>query len=197
MKKKFRMPLSRKQYVVYSLAEGWQPCPAVPTDAQLLWADQDVVARLFRQDSKLKRRFMAFLHRGCWGVFHVLEGQWVSYAWITTAGEPGPAHMPNAPERSSYWIFHCGTKECHRGRGFYKRSLNVLALAARQENSAATLFIDTEIDNLPSRKAIVSVGFEPYGFVNSWTLTVPKLKSWTLSRWQECQRLPADECRAA
>jgi RimJ/RimL family protein N-acetyltransferase len=197
MEFKRRSPLKREQYAVYRLGKRWKSDPLTTRDAQSVWATQDAVAGLFRQESHLERRFQEFLNRDCWGVFQVLDNQWASYAWMTTAGHPGPAHMPAASQSASFWIFHCRTKQAYQGQGLYKRSLRMLARAARQHLPEAALYIDTEVDNLPSRKAIVSVGFEPYGLVNTWTLTVPRLKSWTFARWHQRQPPSTAESRAA
>lgn len=194
LRKRRYAPLKRQKYAVYSLPANWEYPVRNSGIGESLWATPQVIEELFASDSKLKRRFLGFLRRDCCGVIHHLGGEWLSYAWMTKRGRNGPVHMPQPPEEDYCWIFHCGTKPAFRGQGLYKQSLFMLAVQAR---GCSKLLIDTEVDNLSSRAAIVSVGFQPYGLVSTWTLAVPKIKSWNFAKWQQNQTLSGMECRAA
>lgn len=194
MRSRLHLPISCRDYIVYSLRDGCKTSIESSASAETMWADSHTTTHLFSGDGKLQRRFLGFLESDCLGVFQVIDGEWVSYAWMTKAGSPGPQHMPSPPNSDSCWIFHCGTKVGFRGRGLYKRSLRLLAM---QAEGCGELLIDTEVDNQPSRRAIVSVGFQPYRLVRSWTWTVPRIKSWTFAKWQNGQQLPAMDQAAA
>ena len=194
MKLRRLLPMKYRDYMVYTHSGVSGPESAVGEEFQAYWADSEVVQNLFSKESKLRKRFLGFLEHNCIGVFQARGNEWVSYAWMTRMGDPSPCHMPNPPFSNSSWIFHCGTKASYRGRGLYKNSLRLLAM---QSQGCRELLIDTEVDNLPSRRAIVSVGFQPYRLVRTWTWSVPRLKSWTFAKWHEGHELPLIDKQAA
>lgn len=185
------LPLKCNQHLVYSLPADWAPRPLAETDAETVWADRDTVNTLFRHDHKRRVQFLGFLKQGGQGVFHRVADEWVNYAWTTMPDRPRPYYIPLALRKNAYWIFHCGTREAFRGRGLYQRSLILLAHWARQNTPAAKVFVETVSGNIPSQRGILSAGFRPHGVAKAWTLTMPKIKSWTRATWQVDQPHPA------
>ena len=182
-------PLRWNEYLVYAhrtteraIGEGGAPL-------EWIWADAANVEYLFRRDAKLRQRFRDFLSAGYVGLFSVDADRWVSYAWMTTPQNPVPPHLPPCVRRPAAWIFHCRTHESYRGRGIYKHSLAVLASHARA--AGVDLYIDTHADNLPSRGAIVQVGFAPRGVVRVWSLRLPGWKTWNWGHWHTAQDHPS------
>lgn len=87
-------------------------------------------------------------------------GEVVCYLWLTT-GKTAPLFLNTeliVPSDIVY-IWDCRTVESHQGRGYYTRGL----LAARAvAGGARQLQILVEPANLPSQKAILRSGFEPF-----------------------------------
>jgi GNAT superfamily N-acetyltransferase len=190
MKHKLPLPVKCNRHLIYSLPADWIQRTLNSTEVELTWADYSTVDRLFRRERKLRARFHGFLRRRCIGLFQCISGGWVTYAWTSMPGRRGPDHMPVTSREKAYWIFHCGTRESFRGRGLYQQSLQVLAERARQECAGTDVFIDTQTNNLPSRRAILSVGFQPLGMAKSWTLSMPRVIAWTYASWQKDQPHP-------
>jgi hypothetical protein len=176
-------PIRRKNYLVYSLPLDWQPRACCAMDADVCWADSESIEQLFGNDSVLRHRFLEMHRRGYLGLFQCLRGQWVGYAWATRPEHNGPDHLRLYGTLPSYWIHHCGTRESYRGRGLYKRSLNLLADHIRRGDANAPVLIDTTSDNLPARAAIAATGFGQHGIARTWNLTVARGRSWSHAKW--------------
>jgi len=188
-------PVRWNEYLVYGASQTVDLVGMGRSQLQWIWADRACVEQFFRDDVKLRQRFQGFLSVGHVGLFSVDTRGWVSYAWMTTPQNPVPPHLPPCVRRRSAWIFHCRTLESYRGRGIYKHSLSLLG----QHASAAglDLYIDTQADNLPSRNAIVQVGFSPHGVARVWSLRVPGWKTYNWGHWQTTQAHPSvGECGA-
>ena len=145
---------------------------------------REKIACIFGKDKILQNRFLEFWAKGFKGITWGKENEWISYAWMSLPETFGPPHLPRHIQRLPvYWIFYCRTKEEYRGRGLYKASLSILCHWARERDPKAEIYIDTEPDNLPSRKAVEDVGFLPAGIITTWTLNLPKLR-WIIIRGQ-------------
>jgi RimJ/RimL family protein N-acetyltransferase len=135
-------------------------------------------------EQPLKTTFLKFLKKEFYGVLILENSNWVAYGWISRPSTLGPIHLPSEIQRLKvFWIFYCHTKESFRGRGLYKRVLKLLMQQALNESKDAEIYIDTQRDNIAARKAIVSVGFEPKGIINTYKFGIPKLKSWNWGKW--------------
>jgi len=142
------------------------------------WLDQEAVRFFFPQEKRLQKVFKGFLTNGFVGIVWHHKGNWVSYAWMSLPETDGPPHLPRyIRQLPVYWIFYCRTKEEYGGQGLYKASLSILCNWARKRDPKAEVYIDTEPSNVPSRKAIETVGFIPAGIISVWTLGLPKLGS--------------------
>lgn len=131
------------------------PLAATP-DWEAIEHFDDPVFQAKRRHEHFRRRLAAG-HR-CFGYRDA--GEVVCYLWLTT-GKTAPLFMNTeliVPPDEIY-IWDCRTIESHQGRGYYTRGL----LAARAyAGGARQVRILTERANLPSQKAILRSGFEPF-----------------------------------
>lgn len=135
-------------------------------------------------EEPLKTTFLQFLKKDFYGVLILENSNWVAYGWMSCPSTLGPIHLSSQIQRLNvFWIFYCHTKESFRGQGLYKRILKLLIQQAFRESKEAEIYIDTQGNNIAARKAIVSVGFEPKGIINTYKLGIPKLKSWNVGKW--------------
>lgn len=145
-----------------------RPCNVAAVGAQLSRGldvevgelDEAMIARFFPTPER--GPFLEWHRTGFRGLVLSGRGEWIAYGWLATP-DSGPApHLPRwAGNR--FWIFNCHTRVERRGQGYYGALLvELVALAADLGCApAGTVFIDTESDNLPGRRAIERVGFEP------------------------------------
>jgi GNAT superfamily N-acetyltransferase len=181
-------PFCRNSYLVYVL-RGPQGSPSFQT-AGLTWvtADATNIDFLFRHDRHLRNRFQGFISAGNRGLFCIDRGEWVGYAWMTTVRKAAPPHLPISVPTSAAWVFHCRTRASHQGRGIYKNSLTRFAEEA--EALGLDLYIDTQPDNLPSRRAIVQVGFAALGVVQVCSIRFPGWQLWAKATWNRAHPHP-------
>ena len=169
--------------VAYRLPEEWNK-PLYHFDKEIKELDtREKIAQIFKED-RLSKTFCQFWAKGFQGIAWCNGSSWISYAWMSLPETYGPPHLPQDIQRLPvYWIFYCRTKEEYRGRGFFRASICLFCDRARERDPKAEVYIDTEPDNLPSRKAIQAVGFVPAGMISTWSLRFPKLGSFII-KWQ-------------
>jgi len=156
---------------------------------QRIWLDEEAINVLFAQEEKLRNVFKKFLKNRFIGLAWHSNSEWVSYAWMSTPETLGPIHLPRGIQRLPiYWIFYCRTKVKYQGKGLFKASLTLLVHWVRERDPQAEIYIDTEEGNIPSRRAIKTVGFTPRGIITTWSLRLPKLSLVLWGRWD--QNLP-------
>jgi len=149
-----------------------------------MWLNEHAVDLFWVTGDKLSTVFKKFLTKGFVGIVWHNKTTWASYAWMSLPETDGPIHMMRSIRNLPvYWIFYCRTSNEYQGLGLYKASLNLLARWARERKPVADVYIDTEIDNIPSRRAIGSVGFLPNGIVTTWTLRVPRQECLIWGHW--------------
>jgi GNAT superfamily N-acetyltransferase len=196
------MNLLPRRYVIYCLepevpvAYGFD----LPGLAIKPFEAADIPA-FFAGDEIRTRTFRDFLRKGYQGVL-VHDGPlWAGYGWITTPQTPAPPHLPPWFRRAHpYWLFYAHTREVYRGRGIQKamlrRRLQVLASPEGRRHSA---YADTRTSNVPSRRALLALGFQPAGTMVR--LDVPLLPSCSLCWWDRHLAHPplagaaVEECR--
>lgn len=176
-----------KQYLVYELPSDWQPLPQhlqFPSPVVAQCADRDVIERLFSAEPSRRNTFLRFLEGNSIGLICSIRERWVAYAWISPPGVPWPDHLPRAVRATpAYWIHYCRTRDDYRGQGLYKRSIAVIAGYTRHQDPQARVLIDTGAENLPSRRAVLAVGFNPRGVIRTYRVWVPKLGSLIWGAW--------------
>jgi RimJ/RimL family protein N-acetyltransferase len=141
----------------------------------------------------LVNQFLGFLDEGFAGVMLVRDGQWASYGWFSKPGSPGPQHLPwSVRHEAACWVFYCHTRESLRGRGCFGRLLSQLVAKVEREKLAPAIYIDTRLDNVASRRAILRLGFEPFGVMTTRQLWLPRIGSVVVSSsWQQQREHPA------
>lgn len=178
--------LTRKEWIVFRLPEDWKyPDSFLGERLEWAWANENILDLFFSMDRARIRIFKKFLLRRFVGIISSCQGQWASYAWMKHPESIGPAHLPrNVKKLPVYWIFYCRTHELYQSKRIYKQSLCNLAEWARKRNSKADIYIDTELNNVSSRKAILAVGFKPCGVIRTLSIVFPKLGHITFGDWK-------------
>lgn len=175
---------SRRCFVVYQLPSIWHRNSDISYKCSFL--DQNRVQYFFRNDSVRVKTFRRFLSQGFRGIVWYVSDEWISYAWISSPETLGPLHLPHWIRKLPvYWIFYCRTREEYQGQGLFKASIILLAQWARNREPDAEVYIDTSPDNIPSRRAINSVGFVPAGIITTWTLNLPKVHLILSGKWDK------------
>ncbi|HUO29419.1 MAG TPA: hypothetical protein VMU80_09390 [Bryobacteraceae bacterium] len=127
------------------------------------------VRRLFHDDATRSRKFLQFLHSGCFGYFLERDGQWITYGWSTQPESMRPPHLPPwVADLEAYWIFYCHTRDEFRCQGHYKRLLARLAAGAYERTANPLVLCDALPDNLASRRAVLHAGFAPKGILTTY-----------------------------
>lgn len=178
--------LMRRCSVVYQLPLNWDYSEDIPSEFKHVILNQDQVRHFFRREPTREKTFGKFLIQGFRGITWYTSSEWISYAWISTPETLGPPHLPYWIRKLPvYWIFYCRTKEQYQGRGLYKASISLLARWAREKAPNAPVYIDTALDNIPSRRAIKSVGFLPAGIITTLELKLPKVSYVLWGKWDK------------
>ena len=179
--------LTLQHLVSYRLPGYWRQSDEISVNFSYTVLEKDrEIDRLFRSDKGKRKVFTQFVLQGFIGIVWYKSNEWISYAWMSTPETFGPPHLPRWIKRLPiYWIFYCRTKEQYQGRGLYKASLNLLAQWVRERNPSAQIYIDTSPDNIPSRKAIESVGFVPAGTISILNLRLPKISLVLWGKWDK------------
>lgn len=150
--------------------------------------DETVRERYFGKDVSRKKVFARFAEQGSMGLLLHTPHEWVTYAWMARPSGPQPPHLPRQA-RGYFWIFWCHTHENFRRQGHYQRALRLLLAAAADEvgHQRPPVYIDTNQNNEPSRRAIARTGFAPYGQMQAVTLPrIPPFKG----QWSRNQPHP-------
>ena len=169
--------IRRRKFLVYSLP-GTKPClQTCPPGFEVERLTPRAVETLFRAEESLRTAFLKFLEQGFLGLVWHEKGEWASYAWVAPSRSRGVPHLPAAVRKLGYpWVFYCQTREAHQRKGLFRASLGMLAAWVREDEPRAEVFIDTEMDNLPSRRAILDAGFVPHGVVTTVSVAIPRVR---------------------
>ena len=172
-----RSPVRRRVSLVYRLPAQAALIRKTSLLADWTIATPAVIQVMMAQDTRRGALMLHYLKQGYTGVILHLDLEWAAYGWLRRPYDPPPPHLPQGygPE-SAQWIFNCRTREPFRNRGLYKETLYLLAGLAWETPGAAPLYIDTHPANVPSRRAIHSVGFEPSGVLTNWIVRLPGIR---------------------
>ncbi len=110
------------------------------------------------RNKEVINRFEEFIARGERGFFVLYNGEVVAHGWlIFNPSQPRKVcDYFNLPAASGF-IHYCYVDTRFRGKGIYKYLLSEMS-NYYYENSEGTLYIDTNINNLPAQRAILSTG---------------------------------------
>jgi len=181
---KIKKVIQINKYMVFKLPSSWE-VPRLP-DFNLLKCEEaspELIVMLFKDDSGRSKLFLKFVKSGMKGIIHYDVDKWVSYAWMSCPGTPGPSHLPFVNRLKVYWIHYCRTQEGFQNQGLYKRSLIKLCEMARKVDPFSEVYVDTKNDNLPSIRAIQKVGFKSDGFIETLRISIPRFSFVILKRW--------------
>ena len=187
------MFVNYKTLAVYQLeqVEHWNDTLSIPSGLQWAYATTDSVKEFFGDDPKRKRTFLQFLDKDYCGIIVNDGAQWVNYGWISKPNTLGPPHLPRSIQRNPvYWLFYQHTRVEYRGRGYYKMALKIQITCVREQNPVANLYIDARVDNVASRRGIISVGFRPRGLIYASQIRIPKIKPWVWGYWDTDAKHP-------
>lgn len=172
------MRLLPRRYVIYCLepeVEVTGPLTLPGLNSKPFEASD--LATYFEGDELRLSTFESFLSQGFQGVL-VHDGPlWAGYGWVTGPDGPCPPHLP-AWIRASHprWLFYAHTREGYRGRGIQKAMVRQrLQLITPPEGRSGRVYADTWQGNIPSRRALTSVGFQPAGTMVQFELSMPFL----------------------
>jgi GNAT superfamily N-acetyltransferase len=185
-----RSPVRRRVALVYRLPPGWHP-RTVTSELSCTALDEDSVARFFAGDQLRREQFLAYLRSGCSGVVLSDDSGWVAYGWLARTRACAPPHLGDLLRGiEAYWLFNFRTKYSHRGRGYFKETLNWLAGEARRSAADAQVFVDAHPRNYSSRRGILASGFEPAGVATINIVGIPRLRWWKWGAWSENHEHP-------
>jgi len=174
----------KRDLLTYSWPGGSVGEVLVPDGLQFTQATEDIINSSFANDPSREKTFKRFVHAGYCGYILHNESEWVNYGWMSPPGVFGPPHLPDELKKiDCYWLFYQHTKKEYRGRGYYKLSLKLQLCSIMSDECIHPTFIDTTLDNIASRRGILTVGFEPKGIIHTREVHIPKVKSWIWGYW--------------
>ena len=154
------------------------PTPFPPDERpefEYLVCDEELLERYFADDERLKQRFTKWMNEGSVGAVVVGDGEWASYVWLRTPDAPPPLGLPGNAAGKEYWLYYSYTKVNFRGKGLYKRAMAFLMNEAFKRDPQPAIYGIISPINIPPRKALRSLRFEPAGVLTIYSLWIPKL----------------------
>ncbi|NVN92182.1 MAG: GNAT family N-acetyltransferase [Desulfuromonadales bacterium] len=137
-----------------------------------------IIDKYFKDNTVLSTIFKNYLHQGASGIVLHDGENWMSYGMISMPGCKQPPQLPYSVKKlNCCWIFYCHTNNKYRGRGLYKKLLKHIDEYIHDMfgEHCPDIFIDTQVDNIPARRAILSSGFRPVGIFYVLYLWIPKI----------------------
>jgi GNAT superfamily N-acetyltransferase len=174
------MNLLPRRYAVYRLlSQARRPAPVA--DLTLAPFSAAEVDRYFGEQGRLAMEFHWFLEQGFLGVLMLDGPRWAGYGWITCRHSPAPPHLaPWIPRSCPDWLFYVHTRERYRGRGVQKAVMAALTVIPER---SGLVYGEVRIGNTPSRRAFLSLGFEPAGTLLRLQLPIPILGARQICWW--------------
>ncbi len=177
--------IERACYLVYRYTGQCPSMVGSARDIDWTFLRERYVSLFFHGDKKRERVFRKFVRKDFIGLVLHRGDEWITYAWMSTPTSPPPVHLPAwVAKLGANWVFYCSTKPQYRNQGYYKLAMRLLVEQAFQLEPDPTVYIDTDASNIPSRRAILSVGFQPAGVLQCTRYGVPGIGYLTLGKWQ-------------
>ncbi len=183
--------IRKKRLLVYRLSTGdLCSAPKLLPGFRCSEASQQSIGTLFENDPVRRKVFLEFLNKGYYGVILHQGAEWVSYGWMSTPATVGPPHLPLCvKERHAWWLFYGHTKMKFRGLGLHKLTM-WLRIRYSTDHGSDCVYTDTTAANIPSRRGILSLGFQADGIVDTYTFRIPRVKSWVWGSWDPDAKHP-------
>ena len=121
---------------------------------------------------------MGLLDAGFSGVALVRDGRWTAFGWFSRPGARAPRHLPRWVQGcDSYWIFHGHTASDMRRQGCFMRVLGHIIQIARRQHPEKLVYVDVDLDNTISRRALLLAGFQTRrrGAMRTYYFWLPRL----------------------
>lgn len=170
--------------------------PELEPSFKIVHLNQDAVDFYFGQRDEDQWRLRAYrrhLASGCLGQLIAQGDQWASVGWVSTPTSDTPPHLSRRIIGARYWTFHVHTLPSFRGRGLQKAGLRLRVRAAREHSASETSKVYTDVapDNLHSRQAKLSIGFEPAGTLRLRHVSVLRGRVLIFGAWNTGQSHPS------
>lgn len=176
--------------VVYEYAGALVPVPTGSDEWRIAHARE--IDSVFCADPQRRDRFQRYVDARYAGIVLVRGGRWISYGWCTNPQSQAPPHLPRwVGSLGAYWIFGCHTHAAFRHQGIYKELLARLVALVRESYTSAKIYIDTHVDNMPSRRGILASGFKPCGVFSTYRVWAPLVGTQVVGgRWRNDEPHP-------
>ena len=145
--------------------------------------------RIFSPNSFLIRRScIESFRKKHWCVILYNDVDWIAYGWVRPPFTAAPPHLPCwFRNREEYWLYTAHTNNKYRRMG-YNKYLKKIRIDLIRENKNAkriSIYTDTVAVNIPSRRSMLSSGFEPEGIITRYYIKELKYLNYLLyrNRW--------------
>ncbi|GAA4479436.1 hypothetical protein GCM10023190_22490 [Enteractinococcus fodinae] len=186
--------IERKNSVVYKFTGPTPPPIDLPAGYGWSRISHECLDKFFApkmQDWRLKT-YRKLLDKGHIGFLIHDQVEWAAVQWLSTPESPGPDHLPTRISQGKFWCFNEHTREEHRRLGLWRalKSIGVRYIRSTSDCQGMTIYSDTGVENLASRKAHQNFGFEPAGTIDRLTIVIPKVTALNWGAWAQEQVHP-------
>ena len=169
-----------------------QPSASAEDDISWELFTPAAIEQHFADDPKWARRFANSLRAKAVGVLVKYKGEWASYGWFSTPGNPLPPHIPHQLNTGAFWFYHGHTNVRLRQRGLFRVLIRELLCEAYQCDSSPIILVDVATGNHQSRRAVTEAGFAEMGMLDVYYLWLPKLVRYPIAgNWHKSEPHPA------
>lgn len=191
---KNKLPIRITTELVYSIHMSEPMQINLPDGFEWCILDHNTIDNYFLNESDSWRNtsYHKILESGCLGYLIYSRRAWASVGWVHTPDSMPPPHLTEKIIGNNYWTFFVHTNEPFRGRGLQKEGLKLRLNGALLDSNSDScdVFTDVSPDNIHSRRAKLSVGFEPAGVIHKKSFVLPRVKSVTISAWKATEVHP-------
>lgn len=129
-------------------------------------------------------------HQG-FGLYDKNNNKFFAYAWIASQRDSTPpAHIKKMPE-DSFWDHFTRVSEGYQGHGYQRLLIQERRIYLEKKYGGnIKLFSDTSIDNTPSRKNLLKMGFKEYGVYTSLFVRIAFKSVFLYTNWNKNKKHP-------
>jgi len=157
----------------------------VPPELTVKAFEREDIPRFFTADRARTSAFSRFLDQGFLGVLLHDGKQWVSYCWITTPQTGIPPHLSAVIHGlQPYWLFNAHVRDEFRRGGLHKLIVRLsLKRIYDLSGPSSVVFADTDVENIPARRSMRTLGFAPAGLLRLRRFSIPRVYSVARGEW--------------
>ncbi|MBP2399321.1 hypothetical protein JOF39_002402 [Glutamicibacter protophormiae] len=164
--------------------EGYEISQLDNASVRFFFAREDI-------DQWRLKSYLRSLDKGCYGFVAHQDSAWAATHWIAPPGSGFPTHLPANISRDKFWCFNEHTRVEHRRRGLWSALKNVgISYVRDQFSDEVSVFSDTDLSNVASRRAHETFGFKPMGLVHTQSFRIPKVSTITHGKWDRAAKHP-------